>query len=122
MQSAADKEFQQNVMNFKETLQGKTTWGGLEAYVGYKLEKGDRFKAFILNYLNRGFEPLGSDDGQQYYCTQKVCTWWEGGYLKVCCDTDKKGTSKKEYHAAYYMDNKDAIKNGEPRTVRITKM
>ena len=30
----------------------------LEAYVGYKLEKGDRLKAFILTYLNRDFEPV----------------------------------------------------------------
>ena len=110
MQSTADKEFQQNVMNFKRTLQRKATWEELEAYVGYKLEKGGRFKAFILSYLNRDFEPLDFDDGQQYYCTQKVCTWWGGGYLNVCRGMNKKGTGKKEYHAAYYMDNKDAIK------------
>ena len=80
MQSAADKEFQRNVMNFKETLQGKTTWEELEAYVGYKLEKRDRFKAFILAYLNRYFEPLDFDDGREYYCTQKGCKWLATSY------------------------------------------
>ena len=118
-QSATDKQFQQNVIDFKKTLQSKTTWEELEAYVGYKLEKGDRFKAFILAYLNRDFEPLDFDDGREYYCTQKGCTWLgQDGSLKACCDDDKDAikkyrgghkVSKKEYHAAYYEKNRGAI-------------
>ena len=81
----------------KKTLQSKTTWEDLEAYVGHKLERGDRFKAFILTYLNRDFGPLDFDDGRQYYCTQKVCKWWDKtGYLKACCGDE---------------GDKDAVKN-----------
>ena len=109
MQSEADKAFQQKVMNFKETPQAKTTWEELEAYVGYKLEKGDRFKAFILTYLNRDFEPLDFDDGRQYYCTQKVCEWWgKAGYLKARREREyyknKKETILKR-QAAYFKNN-----------------
>ena len=106
MQSEADKQFQQNVLNFKETLQRKATWEDLEAYVGCKLERGGggKFKAFILAYLNRDFEPLDFDDGRQYYYAQKVHRWLdEDGHLKACWGT-------KDPKAAYYKNNKDAIR------------
>ena len=106
MQSEADRTFQQNVLNFKGTLQSKATWEELEAYVGCKLERGNKFKAFILAYLNRDFEPLSSGDGRQYYYAKKAHRWLdEGGHLKACWRA-----RKKDPKATYYEGNKDVIK------------
>ena len=114
MQSQADKEFQRNCLNFKETLKSKTTWEEFEKYVGHKLEKGGRLKAFILTYLNRDFEQP-YDDGQQYYCTQKVYTWRDkNGYQVACHMSERKAVesynkSIRQRGVEYRKKNKEQI-------------
>ena len=104
MQSQSDREFQENVMNFRKNLRGKTTWADFEEYVGHKMDEGDRIKRFVLNYLNRDFEQPYDDD-QQCITTRIICKRDEQGYLKVL---DREAIRQRR--ADYYEANKETIK------------